>query len=70
MRNLEKKTLFIREELGEKLQHLNFQEGGTRLQIERGIIPGLSEIAVTVKEFKTEATVNLSLKEETTIGEL
>ena len=70
LRNLEKKTLYIREELGEKLEHLNFQEGGTRLQIEKGVIPGLSEVAVTIKEFKTEVTANLSLKEDTTIGEL
>lgn len=69
LKNLEKKTLYIREEMDKKLKDFGFQEGGTRLKLEIGDVPGLEDIALKVKEYTTEATVNLFVKAETTIDE-
>ena len=69
LKNLEKKSLYIKEEMNKKLKDLGFEEGGLRIKLEIGDVPGLGDIALKVKEYTTKVTVNLFVKAETTVDE-
>ncbi len=69
LRNLAKKSLYVKEELDKKLKDLEFQEGGTRLELEAGEVPGLEDIALKIREYSSGATVNMFVKAETTVAE-
>ena len=69
LRNQEKKSLYIKEELDKKLKDLEFQQGGIRLLLETGEVPGLEDIALKVKEYASGASVNVFVKAETTVAE-
>ncbi len=69
LRNLAKKSLYIREEMDKKLRDLDFQEGGTRLELETGEIPGIEDVALKIKEFASGAAVSVFVKNETTVAE-
>lgn len=69
LKNLEKKSLYIREEMDKKLKDLGFEEGGVRIKLEVGDVPGLEDIVLKVKEYTTGVTVNLFVKAETTVDE-
>ena len=61
--------LYVKAELTKKLKDLDFQEGGARLEIENGEVPGLEDVAVKIKEFTSGAVINLFVKAETSVAE-
>ena len=69
LNNLEKKSLYIREELDKKLKDLGFQDGGVRLRFETGPVPGIEDIAIKIKEYTSGVIVDLSVKAVTTVDE-
>ncbi|EAR90666.1 ubiquitin carboxy-terminal hydrolase (macronuclear) [Tetrahymena thermophila SB210] len=49
LRNLENKQIYFKDEYSKSLEELGFQEGGTRLLLERGEIPVSGNIPIKIK---------------------
>ena len=69
LRWLTKNELFVKEEMGKTLASMGMQDGGIRLKIEPGKIPALQQIALIVRKYSVDASVNIYLKWDMTIKE-
>jgi len=69
LRNLEKKSLYVKEELNKKLKDFDIKEPYIRLMLETGEIPSLDQVALKIREFKSLATVDAFVKPETSVAE-
>mmetsp|Transcript_24293 Transcript_24293/g.27558 ORF Transcript_24293/g.27558 Transcript_24293/m.27558 type:complete len:1186 (-) Transcript_24293:154-3711(-) len=70
LRNMYKNTLYCIEELNTSLKALGFDEGGMRLQLERGEVPNVGLTTIRVSVDPKERVTDVFLKDIETVEEL